>query len=115
MRARVRTDPRYLALAGMMMLLCAGVAQAEDASALTSIELGRQLLTENGCNGSCHSAHMNGSGSTTIYTRTTRRVNSHEELRHQVQVCVSKLNAQIFPEDVDSLVTALDHDFYRFE
>lgn len=80
-----------------------------------SVVAGREILAENGCNGACHQSRVKGGDPMTLYTRTTRRVNSTEELKRQVEMCISLLNAQIFPEDVDKVVTALDHDAYHFD
>jgi hypothetical protein len=80
-----------------------------------SIELGRRLLAENGCNGACHLARVTDGNPASLYTRSTRRVNAREELRRQVEVCVSRLNVMVFPEDIESLVGALDDDFYHFD
>ncbi|WP_407048884.1 hypothetical protein [Methyloraptor flagellatus] len=80
-----------------------------------SIELGRRLLAENGCNGACHLARVTDGNPMSLYTRSTRRVNAREELRRQVEVCVSRLNVMVFPEDIESVVGALDDDFYHFD
>lgn len=76
---------------------------------------GRKLLAENNCNGDCHRVRLGNADPMTLYSRLTRRVNSREELRQQVELCVSRLNSLIFPEDLESVVTALDHDGYRFD
>lgn len=93
----------------------ASVSGGAPSAGSPSIELGRRLLAENGCNGACHLARVTDGDPTSLYTRSTRRVNGREELRLQVEVCVSRLNVMIFPEDIESLVGALDDDFYHFD
>ena len=101
-------------LAVPLLFACASAAAGEPTSSAV-IDVGRSLLQENGCNGACHSGRVNGADPSVLYTRTTRMVNSREELRHQVEVCVSRLSSQIFPEDIESVAAALDHDFYQLE
>lgn len=88
-------------------------AQAGDVS--SSVVMGRDILKENDCNGACHQKVMKGADPVTLYTRSIRKVNSPEELKRQVDMCISVLNAPIFPEDATHVVTALDHDAYHFD
>jgi hypothetical protein len=91
------------------------VALSGEQTVADTVASGRRLLAENGCNGACHQARVGGRDPSTLYTQVTRRVNSREELRQQVDVCVSRLNAMIFPDDIEAVVSALDHDGYHFE
>jgi hypothetical protein len=86
---------------------------AQDMS--SELAIGRSLLTDNKCNGSCHQNIVRGDDPLKIYTRSIRKVNSSDELKRQVDLCVSFLNAPIFPEDVALIVKALDHDAYHFD
>lgn len=80
-----------------------------------NIATGREIIRENDCNGACHQKVVKGADSLTLYTRTIRKVNSSEELKRQVEMCVSLLNAPIFPEDIAHVVRALDHDAYHLD
>lgn len=106
---------RVLLLAGAIAHLSALPAFAGETDATANVVIGREIMKENGCNGACHGKLVPGADPFTLYTRAIRRVNSLEELRRQVELCVSSLNLQIFPEDVDHVVTALDHDAYHFD
>lgn len=106
---------RVLLLAGAIAHLSALQAFAGETDATANVVIGREIMKENGCNGACHGKLVPGAEPFTLYTRAIRRVNSLEELRRQVELCVSSLNLQIFPEDVDHVVTALDHDAYHFD
>lgn len=88
---------------------------AGESEASADVVAGRAILEENGCNGACHQARVKGADPLTLYTRSIRKVNSREELKRQVEMCVSALNAPIFPEDIDHVVSALDHDAYHFD
>lgn len=90
-------------------------AVAGEHSTTHEVETGRRLLAENGCDGSCHRSHAPDDDPVSLYTRATRKVQSRAELRRQVEFCVSQLNSMIFPEDIGSVVAALDHDHYHFE
>jgi hypothetical protein len=93
----------------------AGIASACAQSAEGDAALGRVIIKENECNGACHQKAVKGADPVTLYTRTIRKVNSPEELRRQVDLCISFLNAPIFPEDAAHVVTALDRDAYHFD
>lgn len=110
------TLSRLLLLAGVLIAsVTARQAVAGEVDAPANVVIGREIMKENGCNGACHGKLVPGAEPFTLYTRAIRRVNSLEELRRQVEFCVSSLNLQIFPEDVDHVVTALDHDAYHFD
>jgi hypothetical protein len=86
---------------------------AQQASA--DVQMGRGLLADNQCNGSCHQKIVKDENVLTLYTRSFRKVNSPDELHRQVELCISFLNAPVFPEDAALIVKALDHDAYHFE
>ena len=90
-------------------------SDARGQEGASNIATGREIIRENDCNGACHQKVVKGANPLTLYTRTIRKVNSSEELRRQVEMCVSLLNAPIFPEDVAHVVRALDHDAYNFD
>lgn len=100
-----------LSLACMAFL--AMPVQAQEAHA--DVQLGRDIIKENECNGACHQKVVKGADPVTLYTRSIRKVNSPEELKRQVDMCISFLNAPIFPEDAAHVVTALDRDAYHFD
>lgn len=106
-----------VALVGVLSsgVVCPSAARAEDRAVSREIETGRRLLTENDCNGSCHRSHAPDDDPSSLYTRSTSKVQSRAELTRQVEFCVSQLGSMIFPEDIGSLVAALDHDHYHFE
>lgn len=112
--ARITLAP---ALAVVAATLIFGTAASLSTEKPVPAELvaGRRLLAENNCNGSCHEAKVRSADPLAIYTRSTRRVNSREELKKQVEMCVSRLASPIFPDEIDSVVTALDHDGYHFD
>ena len=95
--------------------ISARCAFASEALTAASISEGQRLMAENHCNGACHQTRAVSSDPLALYTRSTRRVNSIEELRRQVESCVARLAAPIFPDDIEHVVTALDHDAYRFD
>ncbi len=80
-----------------------------------SIAEGRRLLAENHCDGSCHRARSDDDDPLSLYRREGRKVQSREELHRQVSFCVSRLGSMIFPEEIGSVVDALDHDHYHFD
>lgn len=88
---------------------------AAAAQGAASVEQGRALLKEHGCNGGCHQSHAEDDDPLTLYTRSDRKVRTRAQLDAQVNTCASTLGTMIFPEDVQSLSAALDGDFYAFE
>lgn len=79
------------------------------------VTLGRRLLSENDCNGACHQKHSPDGNALTLYTRPDRKVKDLPGLRRQVSRCVSMLNALIAPDEIEAVVAALNHDFYKFK
>lgn len=115
MNARVPASRRLMFAGVLIACLTTQQALAGEAGAPAGVVIGREIMKENGCNGACHGKIVKGGDPFTLYTREIRRVNSLEELRRQVELCVSSLGLPIFPEDVDHVVTALDHDAYHFD
>jgi len=106
---------RRLVLA-VAALVAAGTTGAfADEAVSASVAEGRRLLAENHCDGACHSAKSGGDDPTELYRRAGRKVQSREELHRQVAFCVSRLGSMIFPEEIGSVVDALDHDHYHFD
>jgi hypothetical protein len=93
----------------------AGAAHAEDSASSETIAHGRQLITENGCNGACHQRHAENNDPLTFFTRPNRRVHDRAGLQKQVERCVSQLASPLPPEDIAAIVAALDHDYYKFK
>lgn len=85
-----------------------------DAHAEEAIEAGCRLLRENDCDGACHRSHAADDDPSSLYSRETRKVQSREALHRQVELCVSRLGSMIFPEEISSVVAALDNDRYHF-
>lgn len=97
------------------ILAAADPTRAGGRDTPATIEAGRRLIAENGCDGACHRSRAEDDDPLTLYTRATRRVHSRDELVKQVEMCVSRLGSMIFPEEVGSVAAALDHDHYRFD
>jgi len=57
----------------------------------------------------CLRCHTN-----SVYTRKDRKVSSLDGLVKQVQMCDTQLETQLFPEDLDKVVTYLNESFYKF-
>lgn len=111
-RAR-RIAPPLLALAALLTSAADRLVAGEIAPA--SVAEGRRLLAENRCDGACHRARSDDDDPLSLYRRPDRKVQSRDELRRQVDFCVSRLGSMIFPEEIGSVVDALDHDHYHFD
>jgi hypothetical protein len=110
------SHPLAVATAVLVSILAAtDPSWASDRDTPATIEAGRRLLAENGCNGACHRSRAEDDDPRTLYTRATRKVHSRDELVKQVETCVSRLGSMIFPEEIGSVAAALDHDHYRFD
>jgi hypothetical protein len=98
------------------ILLLAMMAQSGGAIAgeQETIALGRKLLAENQCNGACHQAKAPEGDPLRLYTRPNAKVKDLPGLRRQVERCVAGVGAQIAPDEIDLVVEALNHDFYKF-
>ena len=95
----------------LVLFTTSGAWAGEDETAA----LGRRLLSENGCNGACHQKHSPDGNALTLYTRPDHKVKDLPGLHRQVARCVSNLNTPIAPDDIDAVVTALNHDYYKFK
>jgi len=80
-----------------------------------TIAQGRELLAENQCNGACHQAKAPDNDPLRLYTRPDAKVKDLPGLRRQVNRCVSALNTLLAPDEIASIVAALNHDFYKFK
>jgi hypothetical protein len=96
----------------LALLAASGPALAGEDDA---VALGRKLMAENGCNGSCHQAKAPGGDPAKLYTRADAKVKSLDGLKRQVERCVAMVGAQIMPDETDSVVAALNHDYYKFK
>jgi hypothetical protein len=94
----------------LLLAMQAAAWAGEDSQAA----LGRKLLADNGCNGSCHQRHAPGGVAVNIYTRPNRKVTSLAQLRRQVEGCVANANAMISPDGIGAIVAALNEDYYKF-
>lgn len=92
-----------------------GAARAGERVDPATLETGRRLLAENDCNGACHARRATDGKALSLYTPFERRIQTRVELRKQVESCVSHLGSMIFPEEIESVAAALDHDHYHFE
>ncbi|MDE2362915.1 MAG: hypothetical protein KGM42_09570 [Hyphomicrobiales bacterium] len=101
-------------LAALLASAAGAPAAAQEKSAARSVEEGRALLAEHGCNGSCHQSYSADNDPLSLYTRPDRKVVSRKALDSQVSYCVSRLGTMIFPEDMQSVSDALDADYYKF-
>ena len=74
--------------------------------------LGEKLLADNQC-AQCHVKQVGGDGSA-IY-RPQGRINNAGLLRGMVENCSTRLNLQLFPEEVTAIAAVLNRDHYRFK
>jgi hypothetical protein len=96
----------------LAFLAASGQVYAGEADLIAQ---GRKLMAENDCNGSCHVRKSPDGDPTKLFTRANRKVTSLEGLKAQVTRCVAGSKAQIAPDEIDSVVAALNHDFYKFQ
>lgn len=100
------------ALTLSLLLACPALAPAQSAPfAAADLPLGEKLIRENGC-AQCHARQVGGDGSA-IY-RPAGRINTPDALRGMVELCSTRLNLQLFPEEVDAIAAVLNRDHYRF-
>lgn len=85
-----------------------GAALFKDAD----LALGEKLLAENQC-AQCHVRQVGGDGSA-IY-RPQGRIHNAGLLRAMVENCSTRLNLQLFPEEVTAIAAVLNRDHYRFK
>ena len=94
--------------------LSASPTRAADMFAGANAEVGYRLLADNGCNGSCHQSYTEDNNPLTLYTRSASKVTTASGLLAQVERCIIRLNASIFPDDVKDIAASLNRDYYHF-
>lgn len=104
-----------LILSGLVWAASLVASRAGETADPAMLETGRRLLAENDCNGACHAKRATDGKALSLYTPFERRIQTRADLRRQVEACVSHLGSMIFPEEIDSVAAALDHDHYHFE
>jgi len=86
------------------------VASSEGAKASPSVE----DTTADSSGKEIHQANCVRCHASVVYTREDRKVTSLDGLTKQVQMCNTQLETQLFPEDLDKVVTYLNETFYKF-
>ena len=99
-------------LLALALLAASGPVLADDAQILAQ---GRKLMAENNCNGACHARKAPDGDAARIFTRDNRKVTSLDGLKAQVARCVAGTGAQLAPGEIDSVIAALNHDYYKFQ
>ncbi len=97
-----------LALALPAFVHAQGTAPFKDAD----LALGEKLLAEHQC-AQCHAKQVGGDGSA-IY-RPNGRINNAQLLQAMVENCSTRLNLQLFPEELTAIAAVLNRDHYRFK
>ncbi len=92
------------ALIATALMLATGSAFADAAA-------GKELHDANCV--ACH-AKMTGGDGSTLYTRSKRRVTSPEGLTKQVRRCATNLNLTWFDDEIDSVSSYLNKEYYKF-
>ena len=99
----------------MTLLAALGLSAAAQAQSgpfgAADLALGEKLIRENGC-AQCHARQVGGDGSA-IY-RPLGRINTPAALRSMVETCNTRLNLQLFPEEVNAMAAVLNRDHYKF-
>jgi hypothetical protein len=85
-------------IGALLLLLCAGSAQAFDSQA------GKRLV-----DGNCIACH-----GSEVYTRPDHRVQSRAGLSTQVQRCQLALDLNWFDDEVENSAEYLNQEFYHF-
>ncbi len=90
------------------------LAQAQGAALFkdADLALGAKLLAEHQC-AQCHTRQVGGDGSA-IY-RPDGRINNAKLLQAMVENCSTRLNLQLFPEELTAIAAVLNRDHYRFK
>ncbi len=86
-------------VSALVMLLGTLSASAGD------IENGRQLHNDN-----CVRCHK-----PSVYTRENRMINSYDALQERVRQCEIMAEMAWFDEEIDDVVSFLNHTYYKFE
>ena len=63
---------------------------------------------------SIHQANCTKCHNSEVYTRADHKVTSLEGLGKQVRMCDTQLETQLFPEDLDKVITYLNETYYKF-
>ncbi len=100
-----------LALAVLLPLPGAAVAQTPEIFRDADLALGEKLIREHQCS-ACHASKVGGDGAA-IY-RPAGRINTPGLLRGMVDYCSTELKLQLFPEEVTAVAAVLQRDHYRF-
>lgn len=108
MKPLLRAPTLALTLALPLLAQAQGAALFKDAD----LALGEKLLAQNQC-AQCHVKQVGGDGSA-IY-RPQGRINNAGLLRGMVENCSTRLNLQLFPEEVTAIAAVLNRDHYRFK
>ena len=58
----------------------------------------------------CTACHDSG-----VYTRPDRRVDSLARLESQVRMCDANLNTKLYDDEIESVVSYLNEQYYKFE
>ncbi|MBN9372024.1 hypothetical protein JNX00_12880 [Hydrogenophaga sp. YM1] len=97
-----------------LVLALPALAHAQGAAIFkdADLALGEKLLADNQC-AQCHVKQVGGDGSA-IY-RPQGRINNAGLLRGMVENCSTRLNLQLFPEEVTAIAAVLNRDHYRFK
>ena len=97
-----------------LVLALPALAHAQGAAIFkdADLALGEKLLADNQC-AHCHVKQVGGDGSA-IY-RPQGRINNAGLLRGMVENCSTRLNLQLFPEEVTAIAAVLNRDHYRFK
>lgn len=96
----------------LALLAASGPVLADDAQIIAQ---GRKLMAENNCNGACHASKAPDGDPAKLFTRANRKVTSLDGLKAQVTRCVAGAGARIAPDEINSVVAALNHDYYKFQ
>lgn len=100
-------------LATLLLALPALVhAQGANLFKDADLALGEKLLAQNQC-AQCHAKQVGGDGSA-IY-RPQGRIHNATLLRGMVENCSTRLNLQLFPEEVTAIAAVLNRDHYHFK
>ena len=107
-----KADGKAVTIAAPTQEGAASTATAAELFRDADLAQGEALVAEHDCT-ACHVRHVGGDG-LAIY-RPQGRINSPSFLRGMVEYCNTRLNLQLFPEDVSAIAAVLNRDHYHFE